>query len=259
MEQHLDISKFLVLRRLTTGVSQYFEQQLRLHLAVLTPLFNPRTLFGELIRGVSKYPVKTAEKSFEELKTAYQALTRRPPFHELGELNTPLDIFATSIEITPAEYSYLAKSDNQETAIKISSPLKWVLSYKGTDLDYLRGLIAKKSDTELKSCVLHHLVLTSILSKAKGITSLFEALRFPISTGRVKEAGDLPVTLISCPVSTIRPSDEVVLQSTALSGTPAFEEVVNLRGIATMPDPVKDKLLELARNQDTDLLAEVSL
>lgn len=259
MDQAFDIPKLLVLRKLTTAVSKYFEQQLRSHLAVLTPLFNPRTVFGELIRGVTKYPVKTAEKSYEELRTAYQGLTRRPPFHELSALTTPLDVFANSIEITPAEYLHRAKSDNQERVIKVSSPLKWVLSYKGTDPGCLRGLIVKKSDSELKSCVLHYLVLASTLSKANGIASLFEALRFPISIGRLNDFGELPVPLLSCPVATIRPSDEIVLQSTALSGTPAFEEVVDLTGIATLSDPIKDKLLELVRHQDTDLLAEISL
>lgn len=258
MEQQLDIPKLLVLRRLTTAISKYFESQLRSHLTVLTPLFHPRTLFGELVRGVTKHPLKTAEKSFQELKGMYQALIRRQPYHELGEINAPLDVFGTSVELSAAEYTHVAKADGVEKTIKVSSPLKWILAYKGTGPDHLRTLIAKKDNsTQLQPSVLHYLVLHMILSKSQGMASLFEALRFPVSTGRTRDLGELPVTFISCPIATIRPSDEVVVQSTELSGKPAFEEVVDLKGIATLSDPIKGKLLELVRSTDNALLTEI--
>ena len=84
------------------------------------------------------------------------------------------------------------------------------------------------------------------LQSRPGIARLFESLRFPVTTGKWAESGDLPVTYIECPVSTVLPTNEVILQSTEISGTPAFEEVVSPDAIAAINDPFKEQLLALS-------------
>ena len=45
----------------------------------------------------------------------------------------------------------------------------------------------------------------------------------------------------------MRPPDEVIIETTELTGSDTFEEVIDLEGLATLQDPMKDSLVELAR------------
>ena len=51
------------------------------------------------------------------------------------------------------------------------------------------------------------------------------------------------------PIKTILPPDELIIQSTELSGMPVFEfeEVIDLDEINQLTDPYKEHLLELAK------------
>ena len=46
----------------------------------------------------------------------------------------------------------------------------------------------------------------------------------------------------------------MIIESTEISGTPVFEEVVDLDALANMVDPVKKQLVELVRSHGEDLL-----
>ena len=108
----------------------------------------------------------------------------------------------------------------------------------------------------MRECVLQILVLHVTLAKRPGITRLLEALRFPVSTHRIEEFGDLPVTCVSGPISTLRPTDDVIIQSTELSGADVFEEVVQLEDLAHLRDPLHDRLVQIVRGQDERLLPQ---
>ena len=88
---------------------------------------------------------------------------------------------------------------------------------------------------------------TSMMASSPGTSKLFQGLRFPISSGRLAEFGELPLTNISACVSTIRPPDIVIIESTEISGQNAFEEIVNLEDLQNLEDPLKNQLIELAR------------
>ncbi|MGZ8944182.1 MAG: hypothetical protein ACXW1W_02015 [Methylococcaceae bacterium] len=47
------------------------------------------------------------------------------------------------------------------------------------------------------------------------------------------------------PVKTILPPDELIIQSTELSGMSVFEEVIDLDEINQLTDPYKEHLFEL--------------
>jgi hypothetical protein len=55
------------------------------------------------------------------------------------------------------------------------------------------------------------------------------------------------MTRIGIGISTTRPSDEVVVESAELTGMDAFEEVVDVDDIERLKDPVKERLMALAR------------
>jgi hypothetical protein len=55
----------------------------------------------------------------------------------------------------------------------------------------------------------------------------------------------LPVTFVAAPVQTIRPPDEVLIENTEISGTDAFEEVIDLGTLTTLSDPLHKRLTEI--------------
>ena len=76
---------------------------------------------------------------------------------------------------------------------------------------------------------------------------VFEALRFPVVTEKLPGLGELPVTCISSSVRTVRPPDDVLIESTEISGLNAFEEVVNAEDIVKMQDPFRERLLDVIK------------
>ena len=106
---------------------------------------------------------------------------------------------------------------------------------------------------ELQQLVVSYLLLHVVLTNSPGLVSVFDALHFPITSTTVPEFGPLPITRIGVAVSTTRPSDDVILQSAELTGVDAFEEVVNVDDISTLRDPLKHRLLEIARTHVPEL------
>jgi hypothetical protein len=147
----------------------------------------------------------------------------------------------------------------------ITSPLKWVLSFTGMAADRLspagfpvrrlRVLLAdrNRSADDLRQFVLHHLLLHMSLAKQPGVFRILENLRFPTGTERLPEFGALPLTVVSSVLSTTRPSDEVLIEHTEISGQDAFEEVVSPDDIAGLRDPLREKVLELAKKHGVAL------
>ncbi len=158
--------------------------------------------------------------------------------------------------MAPMEYSHSAKTEGESKTVVVTSPLKWVLNYSGFSLGRLRELLSDRNrkSENVREFLLHYLVLHAVVSNQPGVTTILDALHFPITTGRLPGFGDLPVTFISSSISTMRPPDEVIIESTEISGSDAFEEVINLEDISTMRDPLKEKLSGLVTGFGADLL-----
>jgi hypothetical protein len=131
-----------------------------------------------------------------------------------------------------------------------------VVSYSGFSPSRLRELLASKlrSTDELQKVVISYLVVHVVINEQPPVRQMFEALRFPFTTTRVAEWGQLPVTRIGLAVSTSRPSDDVLLQSAELTGVDAFEEVVDVEDVAHLADPLKAQLLALASEHAPGLI-----
>lgn len=257
MDQSLDAAKLIVLRRVTRAISELLGQQLKGYVATLAPLLHPRHVFGEYVRSRVKQSVKGEAESFERLRQAYLSLAGSGPFNLPKELTSPLDIITTALEFAPATYAYTACGSEGEKAITVTSPLKWVLCFSEFGPQRLRELLANQKtamSNDLQQCILHFLALDVILQKQRGVGDIFRAVRFPIVNARLEEFGDLPLHYIECPATTVRPPDEVIIQSTEISGTQAFEEVIDLEALAKLSDPLKQQLLEVVRGHGDDLL-----
>ena len=249
MTETIDIPKLLALRKLTKAISAYLEQELKSYLGALAPAFHPGLLFGEHIQGI-RQTVKGSGDTFKSLSSLYQSLSKTQPFsNRLDDIKSPLPVFGRTLQITPVEYDYKANDGSETKNIRMHSPLKWSLGYRDQGIKNLKELLAaqaRSGDTSLDVCVLHHIVMHFMAVNEKGGAKILKALRFEINSEPSAKLGGLPLVYISSPVSTVRPQDELIIRSTELSGTPYFEEIVNLDDIAQLTDPLKERLVALA-------------
>ena len=241
----MDIQRLLDLRRVTQAISRSFETSLKAHLSTLAPLFSPLPLFGEYVRGGVRSSGPEAEKAYSELRARYQRIVTQPPF-----------------SLTPIEYTYSTHADGDEApSIRITSPLKWALSYPGTEPKRLRALMAgdrSQAKEELSHALLQCLALSILVERRPGLVKLFEALRYPLSSVTLEGLGSLPILMISASIDTRLPDDDIVIQNTRLSGIPSFEEIVEVDDIRGLSDPLRVTLLEITRTESPALYHEIA-
>lgn len=252
MEERFDIQKLLALRKVTRSVSDLLRAQLKEHLTTLAPLLRPKAVLGDYIQSTAKESARGGEKAFRELQGAYETIAPAKPYNLTKDLRLPIEIASSTLEMTPMEYTHQARTGGESKSVQITSPLKWVLNYSGFSLHRLRELLAdrnRKSD-DVREFLLHYLILNTVMNSQTGVTAILAALHFPVSTDRLPEFGDLPITYISSSISTMRPPDEVIIESTEISGSNAFEEVIVREDVPAMRDPLKERLSELVGNSN---------
>jgi hypothetical protein len=250
------IQSLLVLRKLTRAITDAVRVQMTEYLKTLTPLLRPKAVLGEYVQGGPKEPSRKADKAFGDLQTLYAAVAVGKPYNLARELSPPLSFTTLGLEITPLDYYHVAQSGAESRKIKVRCPLTWVLT--STDFPHTRlqeVLDAKaRSVEELQRFVLHYLVLHLAATSEPGLMQVFEALHFPLTTTKSREFGELPITRIGIGISTARPSDALMIESAELTGMDAFEEVVKVEDIARLENPLKGRLLEIARQQAPELV-----
>ena len=131
-----------------------------------------------------------------------------------------------------------------------------MLTYNDFPPNRLQELLDTKARSvdEVQRFVLSYLVLNLATTNELGLMQVFDALHFPLTTSKSREFGELPITRIGIGISTTRPSDDVILESAELTGMDAFEELVNVEDLARLKDPLKERLLEVARQQAPELV-----
>jgi hypothetical protein len=256
MEESYDIQRLLLLRKLTRALSDHLRLTLLKYLSTISPLLKPKSVLGDYIGGAGKESVKGADKAYNELESLFDKVASARPFGLKPGIKSPIEILNTQLEITPLEYAYEARSLNETKQITIVQPLKWIVSYSGFSPNRLRSLLhaRERSVEDLRDFLTHYLVLSTVVLKQPGLETLFSALRFPIRIENFEEFGGLPLVTISAPVATLRPSDSMVIQSTELSGTGLFEEIVSVDELLKFNDPLKDSITELVHGQYSELL-----
>jgi hypothetical protein len=242
------VKSLLVLRKLTRAIADAARGQLADYLTTLTPMLQPQSVFGEYIQGVQREPTLKADQAFKELKALYEAVTPVKPLNLRRELSPPFSFSNLSLEITPVDYVHVAKTESGPRNITVRSPLTWTLTYSGFAPSRLQEALDQNvRGDELQRCILSYLLIHFVAKYRPGVTQILDGLHFPITTSTAAEFGDLPMTRIGIGISTMRPSDDVVVESAELTGMDAFEEVVDVDGIGRVPDPLKERLLEIAR------------
>jgi hypothetical protein len=250
MTEPFSIERVQALRRLTRAVADLLSEQVTAYLSTLSPLFRPRRVLGEHIRGAEKEPMKGADRAFREMQALYDTVARAQPFTLARELRSPIEVSSVTLEIHPVEYEHEAQAGQDTRTVTVRSPLAWVLSYSGSGPGVLPDLLAHRTgaNEELHEWLVHQLVLHAVVSNQPGLTDILGRLHFPVSFVKEQASGNLPITRIASPLSTIRPPDNVIMQSVELSGMDAFEEVINVDDIGRIDDELKERLIKLARS-----------
>jgi hypothetical protein len=250
------IQSLLALRKLTRAITDAVRVQMTEYLKTLAPLLRPKAVLGDYVQGEPKQPSRKADKAFGDLQALYETVASAKPYNLPRELTPPLIFSSLGLEITPLDYYHVAQSGADTRRIKVRCPLTWVLTYSDFPPTRLQELLDAKARSveELQRFVLNYLVMHVATKSEKGLMQVFEALHFPLTTTKSPEFGELPITRIGIGISTSRPSDALVIESAELTGMDAFEEVVNVEDIARLPDPLKQRLMEIARQQAPELV-----
>jgi hypothetical protein len=256
MDGHDSIQSLLVLRKLTRAIADAVRSQMTEYLTMLAPLLQPKMVLGDYIQGGSKESTRKADKAFKELQALYETVGSTKPFNTGRELSPPLNFSGNGLEITPVDYPHVVQSGSDPRTIMVRSPLTWVLTYSGYSPSRLPDLLKVKlrPGDDLQQFVISYLLMHVVTSNSTGLMHALNALHFPVTSTTTPEFGTLPITRIGVAVSTVRPSDAVIIQSAELTGMDAFEEVVNVEELSALRDPLKERLLEIARQQAPELV-----
>jgi hypothetical protein len=249
MDGRDSIQSLLVRRKLTRAIADVARGQMLEYLAVLAPLLRPRMVLGDYIHGSTKEGAPRAEKAYKELHALYTAIAPTRPYHLTDGLTPPLNFAGVGLDITPVDYPHVIGSGDDARTIMVRSPFSWSLTYTGyapTRLPELLAARTRASDA-LQQFVLSQLLLRVVIENSPGLESLCEALHFPLTTTTATATGTLPITRIGLAVGTSLPPDDVILESAALTGMDAFEEVIDFEDLEALGDPFRDRLLALAR------------
>jgi hypothetical protein len=257
---HMDgrdgVQSLLVFRKLTRAITDAVRVQMTEYLRVLSPLMRPKAVLGDYVQGGPKEPNRKADKAFADLQALYESVAAAKPYNLARELTPPLSFSSAGLEITPLDYYHAAQSGTETRRIKVRCPLTWVLTYTDFPPTRLQDLLDAKARSveDLQRFVLSYLVMHLAATSDPALTRIFEALHFSLTTSKAPPFGELPITRIGIGISTTRPSDALIIQSAELTGMDAFEEVVKVEDIAGLRDPLKDRLIEIARQQAPELV-----
>lgn len=256
MDRQQETRRLLALRKITRSVAEELRGQLGNHLATLAPLLRPRVVFGDHVAGPGREFVGGAEKSFKELQSLFEEVASQRPYTLSQGISSPVDTPPGTLEIAPFQYPHVTRATGQTKTVFVTAPLRFVVSWTGLGLEPLRELLQdrNRSSDALRSFVLSYLLVHLLFRAQPGVTHLLAAARFNVKTERWPEFGSLPVTTLVPPVATVLPSDELIMESTEMSGNDAFEEVVRAEDVTSVHDPFRERLAEIVQATDPSLL-----
>jgi hypothetical protein len=248
------VKSLLVLRKLTRAIADAARSQLTEYLTTLTPLLQPQGVLGDYIQGTQKETILKAEQAFKDLKALYETAAPAKPLNLRRELSPPFSFSNLTLDITPLDYVHVAQTESGPRSITVRSPLVWTLTYGGFSPKRMQEVLDQNvRGDELQRFILSYLIIHIVTKYRPGVTKTLEGLHFPVTATTTPEFGELPITRIGIGISTYRPSDAVVVESAELTGMDTFEELVNVEEIARLPDPFKERLLEIASRHVPEL------
>ena len=254
--QGLNVEQVLRLHNITKDVSKICDRQLRTYLDALAPLFRPRRVLGDFVEGTGRESAVGAGQNLAELKEVFQRACGRPiDLHR--ELTTPIESISTQLQIYPWEYFQDISTNNSRKRIAVSSPMTWVVCYPSPySLSMFRQVVAgrhERDQNHIAAFVLRACVMFLMFQKLPVLKALFDGLRYPVEIRKSPELGEVPLVTISAPFPSFRPSDEIVLLASGVSGGSAFEEVIDIDTIRQMSDPLRAQIQTILESHGENL------
>ncbi len=240
----LDSQEFLKLRHATDTISKVLAKRLKDHLLVLKPLFIPRKLLGTYIKSSSQQEIHGSDKAFARLQEEFAAICEKP-FGLPRKLQAPLPAISNQLESTPFQYS-LTLEDDEEKSITITSPARFILSYQSEcPINRLQGMLAgteSRQVEDMRQSIINHIAMVILLEQFPALTQLLKDLRYEVEIKKLPGLGNLPVVILTAPLTTFLPPDKFIVEVTQLSGIPAFQEIIDMNALENIPDPLTDAL-----------------
>jgi hypothetical protein len=231
------------LRRITRGLAEALEPELRSHLEFLAPLLRPKRLLGDLVAGQSTESYPDVEDAYAELEKIYEKVYHPLRLHP--KLPKPIPAIRVRLEICPWEESAAAG----QRQINVVSPLTWVLSYPGAcGVGDLRAMLAGRQERDeegIRQFAIHSGILSLLLERMPGFARLMRNLRYEVESRRLAECGELSIPVIRSQIPSVRPPPDVMCEAADLAGLASFEEVVDPASLERVKDPLQAKVEKL--------------
>jgi hypothetical protein len=252
----LNVEQLLRLHELTKEVSKFCQKQLRGYLDTMALLFRPRRILGDAIEGSEQETVGGSDRTLAELRDLYRRVALRP-FDLRPELKVPIESISTQIQLYEWEYHHDTKTDRGFRAIKVTSPLTWVIAYSSTySVSMIRQVLAgqeKRNEEAVRAFVLRACLMHLQFAKFPAIAELLAGLRYRVEVRHLPEMGELPLVTVSAPFATVRPPDNLVTTASGLAGGASFAEVLDLATVQNVRDPLREEVAKILRSQGQEL------
>ena len=231
------------LRRVTRGVSDDLDKELRGYLETLAPIVRPKRLLGDLISGESNEDYPDSEKAFTELEDLYRKVSERP-FRLRPSLPKPIPAIRVRLEIYPWEEIWEPREGGRGLAVV--APFAWTLTYPGAcSLRDLRRMLAgeeARDDVKIQQFVLNGCILHLLLERTPGFVGILGGLRYVVETRRARDLGAVPIPIVRSVIGSARPAAQVMVDAAAYAGQDLFEEVIEPRALDSLEDPLRARL-----------------
>ncbi len=244
----LSLAEFGERRQKTEAVSRWVRERLEQHLEILRQPFDPRRVFGRTATATSggRIDVGAADAALAQLTQRYKQACGAP-FTLRAEL--PPEVIAsidTQLVVYPYEYPYKLASGGETKTIKITSPLRFVLSYASHyTLALLDRVLAKQEERredEVRQFVVNALAVAAVLERNPALGQMFRDLRFEVGSVTREGLGKLPLVTLTSHLPTIRATDDVIAGVTGISGVAAFIELLPRDPLGQLRDPLREEI-----------------
>lgn len=243
----MDIRDNRRLQKLTKQLSQTFEKRVDTYLDSVRLMLRPSMVFGQRVAGGVKEHTKQNEEAYTQFANLYAETSAARPFVR-DTLPDIVELSASRPRLYPHSYTYRISTGGTTAPVQMVKGLSWVVAFNDFPPSRLRELVNMRERTdrqaqELRLHLIHHIALNVIMTRPHVLT-LFDGLRFPIRTERYHETGLLPLTILSAPGGTIRPSDAVIEELLDL-GLREIEEVLDTDVWEDLTDPLAELYTEV--------------
>lgn len=237
--KEIDLQQMEQIRDASQHISQILSRRLSGYLKTLRPLFAPHKVLGEYMESAFNQSVPDADKNFSEIEAQYKSIARET-FNIPSKLGTPLPNIKNELAFHPWEYFHQLNNDTKQL-VRISSPVKWVLSYVGghtlSDLLLQRTRQEPPDTADVKKLLLNNLTICKLMDLAPEITQLLADLRFKVSIEKIPLTGELPYVILTSDVPAFRPQDDLIRTAIKFTGKQVFEELIDVDAISGLDDP----------------------